>query len=196
MSPHLPTLSTDTWLGQAPMPTADHPTPIEYRQIEDFPNYRIGNDGTPQGHRKPWHGKPGYWKNLRPQRHTGGYLMVHFFRDQKRHPKYIHRLVLEAFVGPCPPGMEACHRNGDRTDNRIENLRWDTRKNNHADKVIHGTLLEGSKIGNSKLHETVIPAIRRLADMGIYQWQIAEAFGVEQTLVSMIVNGKIWDHVP
>jgi len=45
----------------------------------------------------------------------------------------VHRLVLEAFVGPCPHGCEACHRNNDPSDNRIENLRWDTKQSNLAD---------------------------------------------------------------
>ncbi|WP_396897297.1 NUMOD4 motif-containing HNH endonuclease [Mycolicibacterium fortuitum] len=53
--------------------------------------------------------------------------------------RHVHRLVLETFVGPCPAGMEACHNNGDRFDNRLENLRWDTRSNNNLDKNKHGT---------------------------------------------------------
>ena len=46
-----------------------------------------------------------------------------------------HRMVLSAFVGPCPDGLEACHRNGIRDDNRIENLRWDTHAKNLADRA-------------------------------------------------------------
>ncbi|QDF19244.1 hypothetical protein SEA_STICKYNOTE_47 [Corynebacterium phage Stickynote] len=51
---------------------------------------------------------------------------------------WVHRLVLEAFVGPCPPWMECCHNNGDPSDNRVENLRWDTKKSNMADRRKHG----------------------------------------------------------
>lgn len=51
----------------------------------------------------------------------------------------VHRLVLLAFVGPCPAGMEACHNNGIPSDNRIENLRWDTPSANTYDKVRHGS---------------------------------------------------------
>lgn len=46
---------------------------------------------------------------------------------------------MEAFVGPCPEGMEVCHNNGDCTDNRLENLRYDTKSANMLDRVRHGT---------------------------------------------------------
>ena len=47
--------------------------------------------------------------------------------------------LLEAFVGPCPSGQEACHANDDPRDNRLENLRWDTRSANALDSVRNGT---------------------------------------------------------
>jgi hypothetical protein len=69
------------------------------------------------------------------------------------------------FRGPCPPGMEACHNNGDPTDNRLCNLRWDTHANNEADKIRHGTYfirarLKGERNGNSKLTEEEVRLIR------------------------------------
>lgn len=55
------------------------------------------------------------------------------------YPTAVHRLVLLAFVGPAPDGMECCHCDGNAANNRIENLRWDTHLENMRDLVRHGT---------------------------------------------------------
>jgi HNH endonuclease/NUMOD4 motif len=76
---------------------------------------------------------------LTPYPSNNGYLGVAIRVDGKDTRKLVHSLVLEAFVGPRPEGFDACHNNGDKADNRLENLRWDSRKANQADKVRHGT---------------------------------------------------------
>lgn len=70
-----------------------------------------------------------------------------------RRERLVHRLVLEAFVGPCPDGMEGCHNNGKAYDNRLENLRWDTRSSNNLDKNIHGTNYQVNKTHCKHGHE-------------------------------------------
>ncbi len=74
-----------------------------------------------------------------------GHLGVHLRRDGKIRSFYVHRLVLEAFVGPCPPGMEGCHWNDVPDDNRLSNLRWGTRKENRLDIVRNGNDPNGNK---------------------------------------------------
>lgn len=56
----------------------------------------------------------------------------------RRQSRSVHTLVLEAFVGPCPDGLEACHWDGDNTNNHLTNLRWDTHIANMADMTRHG----------------------------------------------------------
>lgn len=68
-----------------------------------------------------------------------GYLQATLTRDGCASHRYVHRLVLEAFVGPCPPSMQCRHLNGDATDNRLVNLAWGTASENNYDRVRHGT---------------------------------------------------------
>ncbi len=82
-----------------------------------------------------------------PAANDRGYFHVGLHSGAKQQRLYVHRLVLEAFVGPCPAGMEGCHNDGDRANNRLDNLRWDTSKNNHADRLEHGTDTRGEKNG-------------------------------------------------
>lgn len=72
-------------------------------------------------------------------RQPSGHLTVALRRNGARTTAQVHRLVLEAFVGPCPRGMEACHGNDVPDDNRLANLRWDTRAANQLDSVRNGT---------------------------------------------------------
>ena len=102
-----------------------------------------------------------------------------------------HRLVLEAFVGKCPDGMECCHNDGNSFNNHLNNLRWDTPKNNHADKVKHGTTNRGERCGTAKLTLEQVNSIRKDNRL---QRVIAEEYGVRQSLISRIKNGVRWQH--
>ncbi|QWY84286.1 HNH endonuclease [Gordonia phage Jalammah] len=67
-----------------------------------------------------------------------GHLKTSLRKNGDSRVSLIHRLVMGAFVGPCPEGMEVCHRNGIGTDNRLSNLRYGTRSENAIDQVCHG----------------------------------------------------------
>jgi len=62
-------------------------------------------------------------------------------------------LVLATFVGPCPEGHVAYHGDGDRSNNDLANLRWDTPQANADDTLRHGTRARGSRCGATKLAE-------------------------------------------
>lgn len=66
-----------------------------------------------------------------------GYLYVHLEVDGLQRNVTVHSLVLTAFKGAYPAGLEACHNNGKITDNRASNLRWDTHLSNMADRRKH-----------------------------------------------------------
>jgi len=101
---------------------------VAYREIPGFPGYRVGDDGS------VWILKDGEWVRVNSSRHKSGYRRVRLLRDGKYHSLLVHRLVLEAFVGPCPDGMEVCHYpDTDKANNRLENIRWDTHAENMKD---------------------------------------------------------------
>jgi hypothetical protein len=79
-------------------------------------------------------------KILTSIKHKSGYLAVNLC-DGKGNvmTHYLHRLTLTAFRGVCPVGMWARHLNGNRADNRLQNLEWSTPRRNARDKVYHGT---------------------------------------------------------
>lgn len=67
-----------------------------------------------------------------------GHHWIRLMKNSAGEPRYVHRLVLEAFVGPCPDGMVGCHEDDDPDNNHLENLRWDTISQNNYDMVRNG----------------------------------------------------------
>lgn len=71
----------------------------------------------------------------------------------RRRTVQVHILVLEAFVGPRPDGLIACHNDGIHLNNRSSNLRWDTYSENLRDQVRHGIHFGASKTHCKNGHE-------------------------------------------
>lgn len=123
-----------------------------------------------------------------------GYLNVVLSRGTKL-TRLVHSLVLRAFVGPCPEGMECCHDDGNSGNCKLSNLRWDTHKNNNADKSRHGTMLTGARNHQSKFSETDIERVFDLRRSGCTQQQIADWLEMSQPTVSEILRGERWAHL-
>ena len=138
-------------------------------------------------------------REIRPQLSKNGYPVVFVWRDGASRSTYVHRIMLESFVGPAPDGCEACHNDGNRRNNAIQNLRWDTRKANYSDSVAHEThrdpprnKVRGERNGQSRFKESDILRIRGMARSGISQSRIGAAYGVKQQTISDIVRRRSW----
>ena len=102
-----------------------------------------------------------------------------------------HTLVLTAFIGPRPDGMECCHNDGNPWHNMLSNLRWDTAASNQKDRIKHGTTNRGENCGTAKLTQFQVDAIRKDSRL---QRVIAYEYGVLQSAISRIKSGKRWAH--
>lgn len=80
--------------------------------------------------------KPG--RVMSQSRRSDGHLQLTFKVNGKAYTRKLHRIIAEAFIGPCPEGMEVCHNDGDPANNRVDNLRYGTRSENMYDRVSHG----------------------------------------------------------
>jgi hypothetical protein len=118
----------------------------------------------------------------------------------KRH-RAVHRLVLEAFVGPCPEGFEGCHFDGDPSNNAVKNLRWDTHLNNMKDIQRHGRhftpfgLKKGEENHTTKIDAAAVHYIRASPQRRGVLAELARKYGISDTQVRRIRLREAWAHI-
>ena len=115
-----------------------------------------------------------------------GYLVVNLTGGSGiRKQVQLHRLILLSFKGEPVDGYECCHNNGVRDDCRLDNLRWDSRKNNHADKIKHGTRQINEKNGWCKLTSQEVEFIR---SSSLSTKELCEMFSSSETNMRGILD--------
>jgi hypothetical protein len=108
----------------------------EWRPVSGFEGiYEISSEGRIRGVRR--RGSAGGL--LTPSRHSAGYWQVTLSLCGIPTKRTLHSLVAEAFIGPCPPGQEVRHLDGQRENTLAVNLAYGTRSDNVQDAVSHGT---------------------------------------------------------
>ena len=94
------------------------------------------------------------WKNSK------GYLQVSLYGKGET-KKLVHRIVLEAFVGDCPEGLETLHIDGNPANNHVGNLKWGTSSENTLDTVNHGTHRQARKTHCLRGHKLIPGNLRK-----------------------------------
>lgn len=122
---------------------------------------------------------------LKKRPNRNGYDMVAIMGK----PVAVHKLVLLAFVGPCPEGMECCHGRKGKKVNSIDNIRWGTRQSNHDDRMEFGNALRGEFNGNSCVSDDVAGEVVAMYASGMTQADIANSKGLSRSTVGNIIRG-------
>lgn len=163
----------------------DNITNEEWKDIKDFINYQVSNLGRVRNKTRG--------NILSPNNNGSNYLSVQLGKGKRR---YIHRLVAQEFIPNSRNCKEINHINGNRMDNRINNIEWCTRQDNINHKRVTGTQLFGSKIYRAILDEQQVVIIKRLLSMNKYKaTSIAKVFNVSATTIIDIKMNRTWKHV-
>ena len=138
-------------------------------------------------------------QSMRLWAHSNLYPVCELQREGQRRLVCVHSLVLGAFIGPRPDGCEAHHKNGDRTDNRIENLEWmpsfqhkSTHKKNAT--TPEGMYQKGELNPRAKLTKCQVLEIYAAGRTDTHA-SIAQRYGVDRSTISRILGGKDWTHL-
>ncbi len=111
---------------------------------------------------------------LRPGVLQSGYHLLVLCKDGVRQSIKEHRVIAEAFHGPCPEGMEVCHRDGTKSNNHPDNLYYGTKRQNFLDSVEHGTHKEKRKTHCSRGHLLAEPNLV-VNQLEKYGWRVCLA---------------------
>jgi len=161
----------------------------EWRQVVGWPEYEVSNLGRIKRIRHATGATVGAVIN--PWKSKNGYLMVGLSRESSVKTKLVHRLVAEAWIGSTE-GMDVCHNNGTRHDNRLENLRIDTRKGNMRDVYKHDTHIRGERCGTNKYSEALMRQVKEEIKAGGVVRQIALKHGIPAPTLYGVAQGRIW----
>ena len=160
---------------------------MQWKTIDAAPLYEVSNSGRVRSK------KTG--RVLAIRRNNKGRWCVRLYNGSgKAGDHQVHRLVLEAFVGPAPEGMECRHLDGNHENNHLENLVWGTHTENMRDKILHGTNRNGG--APRRYSEEQIAEMRRLRSDGVSYPKLAKTFGCALGTARKIVLYETYFDLP
>jgi hypothetical protein len=153
----------------------------EWRPVVGSTNYEVSN-----------HGRVMSYARSKSRLLSLGSGTGYYTASINRRAKYVHRLVVEAFIGPAPDETyEVAHIDGNPLNNHVSNLRWATHSENLADRVRHNTHLRGERTSKVLTWEQVREMRALLAD-GMSQLAASRKYGVSRTTVIRIARHERW----
>lgn len=179
---------------------APGPWDEDWRPIPGVPGYEVSDHGHVRSHLKAGNHKRKHSEHPRLLRmnirkHDSRVTVSLPREDGKYVTRHVHRLVMLAFIGRCPDGLEVAHLNGNPIDNRLANLKYVTHQENEAHKRQHGTVATGERNGAAALLGWQVAEMKYLAAKGIPQARIADLFDVDRQRVCDVLGQKTWAEV-
>lgn len=158
----------------------------QWKSISGYENYRVSNLGNCKSGDNV----------LVNKMDTVGYLIICVSKKSKSKTFRIHRLVATAFIPNPENKPQVNHKNGVKTDNRVDNLEWVTRSENINHAFKNGLInLKGERHSATKVNNEGVLKIRALANSGTPQSDIATMFKISHVQVYRIVNKINWSHI-
>ncbi|PTK22497.1 NUMOD4 domain-containing protein [Staphylococcus hominis] len=178
----------------------------EWKDVEGFPNYMISNCGRlyskthvtvfEDGRRRKFEGQ-----FIKIYKSKNGYSIARLSHKGVKKTKYIHRLVANHFIEKNSGKNEINHKDGNKSNNKIENLEWCTSKENK----VHGwqnklykphNNMRGTKHGNCKMSEKQVLEIRKLYDEKKKTLkELSLLFNAPHSTIQKIVYRKTWKNL-
>jgi hypothetical protein len=141
-------------------------------------------------------------KELKPAPDNYGYLKTMLKRDDGKYCTIaIHRIIAITFLGEKPsPLHQVNHKNGDKSNNSIDNLEYCTKIENIRHAWANGLCgsRSGSNNSQSILTESQVLEIRAHAKKHGHRYgnkELAQKYGVSRDLIQRIVNRRMWKHI-
>ena len=147
-----------------------------WKVVEVFPKYEVSDQGrVRRGERvlKPM------WTGAKRKQYATVRLSTDPIQDRK-----VHHLVLQAFVGPRPPGLVARHLDDDTRNNAAINLAWGAQPQNKADSIHNGT------DANIKLSPQLAAVVKVRRESGETGKALAAEYGASQQTICDIFKGR------
>lgn len=168
----------------------------EIRPCPSYPDYGVTANGVAYRMTKsPTNSKPVPYPVRMVKDSRCGYPTASIMRNRKQTAAYVHIMILDAFVGPRPDGMQACHNDGNHENCTLSNLRWDTRSANALDKRRHGTSCAGERHCNAVFSRGDVEWIRAYPKKrGMFN-RMSERLQVSRYAVHAAYYGKTWSHL-